>query len=133
MLASGQALDCCFRAASGDDVPVCRDLGHLEVESAKPEGAALLIAETGYRSHFIDAKSLINANESAAEVEARFLAADAQKCRHKWQAHETESNQLSLFWSGSPVIRRIDFSMSLNHIYMMQFSYNNHIIMILSC
>jgi hypothetical protein len=74
-----------------------RHLGHLEIESVKPERAALPITETGYRSHFIDAKSVINAGGPAAFVEAWFEDAGASKCWHKCQARQAASNQLSLF------------------------------------
>jgi hypothetical protein len=43
-----------------------RHLGHLEIESMKPARAALPVTETGYCSHFIDAKSVINAGASSA-------------------------------------------------------------------
>jgi hypothetical protein len=74
-----------------------RHLGHLEIESMKPARAALPVTETGYRSHFIDAKSVINAGGPAAYVEAWFEDAGAQKCWHKCQARQAASNQLSLF------------------------------------
>ncbi len=74
-----------------------RHLGHLEIESVKPARAALPVTETGYRSHFIDAKSVINAGGPAAFVEAWFEDAGAQKCWHKCQARQAANNQLSLF------------------------------------
>ena len=72
-------------------------LGHLEIESVKPARAALPITETGYRSHFIDAKTVTNAGGPAAYVEAWFEDAGATKCWHKCQTRQAASNQLSLF------------------------------------
>ncbi len=74
-----------------------KDLGHLEIESIKPRRAALPVTETGYRSHFIDAKSVINAGGPVAYVEAWFEDAGTTKCWHKCQARQAASNQLSLF------------------------------------
>jgi hypothetical protein len=58
-------------------------LGHLEIEAIAPQRAKLPVSDTGYRSHFVDAKTVTAAGGAAAFVEAWFDELAAPKCWHK--------------------------------------------------
>lgn len=66
---------------------------HLEIHVLQPEGAALPITDTGYRSHFFSGP--LDGFESAAEYVRRWLDSEAQS--PQWKQRELEARQLRLF------------------------------------
>lgn len=74
-----------------------RTVGHLEIEAISPPRAKLPVSETGYRSHFLDAKTVTAAGGPAAFVESWFDQLDAPKCWHKARRRQATTIQPSLF------------------------------------
>ncbi len=70
---------------------------HLEVRVEAPRGASLPITETGYLSHFIDAREL-----AAAGGARRFVLAwlDREAAAKPWRAKELARTQGDLFQWG---------------------------------
>ena len=70
-------------------------IAHLEIRSVLPEGAALPITSTGYRSHFHPIGTVeAHGGDVVAQVTA-WLDEEARK--PEWRAHVTRSKQGELF------------------------------------
>ena len=67
---------------------------HIEVYVVRPKRATIPITETGYRSHFIDARELTQAGGPVAFVVAWL---DAEAKSKEWQKREFERRQGDLF------------------------------------
>lgn len=68
---------------------------HLEIRSIAPEGAALPITGTGYRSHFVPIGTVAaHGGDVVAQVTAWL---DEETAKLDWQAHIEASRQGSLF------------------------------------
>lgn len=72
----------------------CGYISHLQVESIRPEKAALPITETGYRSHFLHFSDVDAAGGPLAYV-TRWLNAEA--AMPEWREREQTTRQMSLF------------------------------------
>ena len=66
------------------------DIDHLEIKTASPEGAALPITGTGYRSHFLCESYIIDAGGAVSYVEAWLEEASQTP---EWKAHVETSRQ----------------------------------------
>lgn len=71
----------------------CR-IDHLEIKTVSPQGAALPITETGYKSHFVDESHLIERGGAVAYVRAWL---DEASRSSQWQADVQARRQGSLF------------------------------------
>lgn len=68
---------------------------HLEIRSIAPEGAALPITGTGYRSHFMPIGTVdAHGGDVAAQITAWL---DEEAAKPDWLAHIEASRQHSLF------------------------------------
>lgn len=70
-------------------------IAHLEIRSVAPEGAALPVSETGYRSHFHQPGTV---EAQGGDVVAQVIAwLDEAATTSQWRQHEETARQLSLF------------------------------------
>lgn len=76
------------REAIGDLV------AHLQIHVLSPEGAAIPVTETGYRSHFISSVYVEGAGGPVAYVREWL---DAEANTSAWKKKEEAARQLSLF------------------------------------
>lgn len=70
-------------------------IAHLEIRSVAPEGAALPVSETGYRSHFHQPGTV---EAQGGDVVAQVTAwLDETATSSQWRQQEEAAQQLSLF------------------------------------
>ena len=70
-------------------------IAHLEIHSIAPEGAALTITSTGYRSHFHPIGTVeVHGGDVVAQVTAGL---DEEAKKSEWQAYVSRSRQGELF------------------------------------
>ena len=69
-------------------------MAHIEVRTLCPEGAALPITKTGYRSHFTP-KSNLDDYQTVAEFIREWLEYAAQS--EEWKRTQDEARQFNLF------------------------------------
>jgi len=70
-------------------------IAHLEIRSVAPEGAALPVSETGYRSHFHQPGTVeVQGGDVVAQVTAWL---DETATSSQWRQQEEATQQLSLF------------------------------------
>jgi hypothetical protein len=69
------------------------DVAHVQVQSIYPTDAPLPITETGYRSHFIAAATIVAAGGPVAYVDV-WLTAESQA--PAWRQREQAARQFSL-------------------------------------
>ena len=70
------------------------DTAHLQIEAVEPERAMLPITETGYRSHFTTAETVIAMGGPVAFVLAWL---DQEAASTVWQRQAEAARQLTLF------------------------------------
>lgn len=70
-------------------------IAHLEIRSVAPEGAALPVSETGYRSHFHQPGTV---EAQGGDVVAQVMAwLDEAAATPEWRSQQEAARQLSLF------------------------------------
>jgi len=70
------------------------DVAHFDIESMKPERAALPITETGYLSHFTSEETVAS---FGGPVEFVLAWLEEAACSPAWKAQAAAARQLALF------------------------------------
>lgn len=70
-------------------------MSHLELRTVRPEGAALPVTETGYRSHFIEPGTVENFEGGVVAYVTAWLEEEARS--KEWQKKQLQSRQPELF------------------------------------
>jgi hypothetical protein len=71
-----------------------KTIAHLEIRSVAPEGAALPVSETGYRSHFHQPGTV---EAQGGDVVAQVIAWLDDAAAPEWRQQQEAARQLSLF------------------------------------